>query len=278
MARRLKLLAGLSTIAVAGAVALSGCSGADGEGEGAKSSHAATHGEGEGEGQKAQPLASGGESEGAALADIAHDKAAYLSGLTLVRGHLRAGTDLYDTGERDIGVQHMRHPQAEIMTTLAPAFAAYGATSFAPALEALAEAGERGAPPAEIGDLYEAALREIAAAGASAGATTKERLLAVAKTLTVAGDEYSVAIKDGAIVNLHEYHDAYGFIAVALADLKAMKASGDAETSAVAAAIEQVKVAETAAPAATPPADGFKPASTIYGAAARIEIVARGLD
>jgi len=280
MARRLKLLTGLSSIALSGAIALSGC--ANGEGEGAKAdvqdAKSAHHGSGgEAEGEGAKPLSSGGESEGAALVDVASDKAAFLSALQIVRGHLRAGSELYAAGERDMGAQHLRHPQAEILTTLAPAFAAYGATSFEPAIDELANAGEAGAEPANIAMLQSEAVQEIAIAAKGADASLKDALLAVAKTLTVAGDEYSVAVIDGKIDNLHEYHDAYGFIATAIADLESMKSANAAENDAIAAVLEQAKIAATAAPAVTPPADGFKPASVIYGAAARIEIIARGL-
>ena len=219
MARRLKLLTGLSSIALTGALALSACAGGEGEAsaEGAEGATAAHHGEGgEAEGESAQAPASGGEAEGAALADAAHDKAAFLSALQIVRGHLRAGVELYSAGDRKLGPQHLRHPQAEILTTLAPAFAAYGATDFEPAIDRLAAASEAGASPAEVSSLEETALREIAAAGASSGAALKDRLLAAARTLTVAGDEYSIGVKDGEVVNLHEYHDAYGFIATAI--------------------------------------------------------------
>lgn len=276
MKRRLKLLTGLSTLALGGAMALSACGGEGegAEGEGAKTAH---HGEAEGgEGEGAPAPAVGGEAEGAALVDAATDKAAYLSALQIVRGHLRAGVELYAEGDRELGPQHMRHPQAEILTSLSPAFAAYGAESIEPAIDALAAAGEAGAPPAQIGTLDEAALVSIAKAGAAADAALKDKLLAVARTLTVAADEYSVAVKDGVIVNMHEYHDAYGFIAVAIEDLQEMTGKTDAEKQAINTVLEQAKTAATAAPTVTPPAD-LKPASTIYGAAARIEIAARAL-
>lgn len=292
MARALKLLTGLSTVALSGALAFGGCAreGATGNDAAASArqapvaasdqpgdmamdhaSHAATPAPG------AAPVASGGESEGAALVDAAAEKSAFLSALQLVRGHLRAGVDLYALGDREYAPVHLRHPQAEIMTSLAPAFASHGATDFEPALDALATAGENGAPPAEINDRYRAALAAIGTASNAADASVKDKLLAVAKTLDVAGEEYSVAVKDDRIDNLHEYHDAYGFIAVALADLGAMTSMDAAEETAIASALAQVKIAQEVAPTVKPPAEGFKPASIIFGAAARIEIAANGL-
>jgi hypothetical protein len=282
MARRLKLLTGLSSLALTGALTLSACAGGEGEGvakSGAEAAGTAQHDAaagGEAEGEGAPLLQSGGESEGAALVDVAHDKAAFISALQIVRGHLRAGDELYASGDREMGAQHLRHPQAEILTTLAPAFASYGAADFESAIDALASAGENGGPPAQVSALHTEAVHEIMTAAAAANATLAERLLAVAKTLTVAGDEYSVAVVDGKIDNLHEYHDAYGFIATAIGDIETMKGDSATEKNAIARVLEQAKIAQTAAPTVTPPAE-LAPASVIYGAAARIEIAARGL-
>ena len=272
MARRLKLLTGLSSIALTGALSITGCSKSEPPAPG--KTVAEKPGDDNADAD-APAVATGGESEGAALVDVAHDKAAFYSALQIVRGHLRAGVELYSEGDRVLGPQHMRHPQAEILTTLAPAFDAYGAKNIEPALDALATAGESGAAPAEIGALDAAALSAIAAAANASNPTLQEKILAAAKTLTVAGDEYSVAIENDAIVNLHEYHDAYGFIATAIGDLKLLSGADQAESNAIKAAIEQAEIAATAAPSIHPPTSGFKPASVIYGAAARIEIAAR---
>ena len=270
MARRLKLLTGLSTIALTGA--LGAC---DRQNEAVPVlSHHPTDGAAETD-TAAAPV--GGEAEGAAIANVATDKAAYVSALQLVRGHLRAGGALYAAGERELGSMHLRHPQAEILTTLAPAFSTYGAATIEPAIDALADAGEAGAPPARIEELEAAALASIAAASADAAPTLKERLLAVAKTLTVAGDEYTIAVKDGAMANLHEYQDAFGFLATAIEDLKALRGADAVEEQAIATALDQAMIASGAAPTIAPPQEGFKPGSVIYGAAARVEIAARNL-
>lgn len=268
MARRLKLLTGLSSVALTGAAALGAC-GKEEAPPPAPAGHAAH--------EDAPAAPTGGEAEGAAAADAVTDAAAYLSALQIVRGHLKAGVELYLAGERELGTQHLRHPQAEMLTSLKPAFAARGAGDVEPAIDALASAGETGAAPAEIESLDAAALSAIAAAAAKAKPSLKDRLLAVAKTLTIAGDEYSIAVKDGAIVNLHEYQDAYGFIATAVQDIKALKGVDATEEQAIATALDQATLAASAAPSVAPPADGLKDASVIYGAAARAEIAARSL-
>lgn len=272
MARRLKLLTSLSTVALA----ISGCSAERDNATAAAPAEPAAPAHHD-RSEDSLPTPVGGESEGAALVNVANDKSAYLSGLQIVRGHLRAGVELYTAGDRILGPQHLRHPQAEILTSLAPAFAVYGADGVVPAIDALAAAGESGAPPADLGEKDAAALAAIGAAIARIDASLPEELLAAARTLTVAGDEYAVGVKDGAVVNLHEYHDAYGFIATAIGDLSALKGVNEAETQAIAIALEQARIAATAAPSIVPPANGLAAASVIYGAAARIEIAARGL-
>lgn len=281
MARRLKLLTGLSSIAFTGALTLSAC-GEEKKGEAAATepdhaAHQSAIAAPASEEEIAAAAQTGGEAEAASAVDLATDKAAYLSALQIVRGHLRAGGELYAAGDRELGPQHLRHPQAEMLTSLAPALASHGATAIDPAIDALASAGEEGASPARIAELQSAALAAIASASEAASPSLKDRLLAAAKTLTVAGDEYSIAVKDGVIVNLHEYHDAYGFIATVIGDLKALKGSSDAEEQAIRTALDQAMIAATAAPTVVPPLEGLKPASVIYGAAARAEIAARSL-
>jgi hypothetical protein len=274
MARRLKLLSGLSTLALSGAVAMSACAR---KAEPEKATPPAPEQSAAAAEETIPAETVGGESEGAALVDVASDTAAYLSGLQIVRGHLRAGLELYTAGDRELGPQHLRHPQAEILTSLAPAFAAHGSADVVPAIDALAAAGEAGAEPAKVGALGATALATIAAAGEKAEPSLKDRLLAAAKTATVAADEYSVAVKDGAIVNLHEYHDAYGFLATIVADLALLKGANELEEQAIASALDQARVAASVAPTVIPPAGGLQPASVIYGAAARLEIAARSL-
>jgi hypothetical protein len=280
MARRTRLLASLSTLAVTGALALSAC-GSEGGAEGKAANPADPHGghaaagEGEGGAKPAAPV--GGESEGGAIAGAESDPVAYLSALQIVRGHLKAGVELYAGGDHTLGPQHLRHPQAEILTSLSPAFATYGATGVVEAIDALASAGETGAEPAALAGLHADALKTIGAASEAVKVSVRDRLLAAAKTLTVAGDEYAIAVKDGEIVNLHEYHDAWGFIAVVIGDLEGMTGANAAETDAIGRALGQARMAETIAPSVVPPADPLKDASAIYGAAARVEIAASAL-
>ncbi len=312
MARRLKLLTGLSTLALSGAVAL-GAYAAEGESEGHEghddnSSH--MYGESESEGGESEGGESeggeseggeseggeseggeseggeseggeseGGESEGeAASADFANDKASYLSALMIVRGHLLSGDALYAAGDKVMGSAHMRHPQAEMMTNLAPAFVAHGAEAITDDLDGLAAAAEDGADPAEVRKRYLAVKEKLKAAAKASAPTTRDTLLAVAKTISVAGEEFDIGVKDGEIINAHEYHDAHGFLKTVVDVVSTMNGANDAEQAAINLAREQAAIAYSVAPTAAPPEVFDHKSSLIYGAAARIEIAARGLD
>lgn len=274
MARRLKLLTGLSALAATSALALTGC----GEGEGAEGvGHSGNLGDanlpgGESESGEGE----GGGSEGAGRAST--DKAAFLSGLLMIEGHLHAGTSLYRSGDRAMAATHMKHPRDEVYAGLEPAFAHFDANGFATELTVLAA---RAADQASNESVLEA-FRTVQAAAANAGAATapsvKDRLMAAALTLTTAGEEFDIGVKDGAIVNAHEYQDAFGFMTATLAMIDQIETASDEERGAVAIARAETVKALSAAPSAAAPATVTTSSEVIYGAAARIDIAARGLS
>lgn len=275
--RRLKLLTSLSTLALAGAFALSGCGGKSGEGEGAEGegaegaakSVAAPSGEGEG------AASSEGEGEGATGAA---DKPAYLAQLMMLEGHLKAGAALYAAGEGSQAAVHMKHPHDELYMTLAPMLTAWGARDISSELNALTSAVESGMPVSAVEEAF-VSLRSAATRAADASKPTlKETLLAAAKTLRQAADEYNEGVEDGKVVNAKEYQDAYGFTGVVVERLAAVEGANEAEKAAVAVSREQAALALAIVPAVTPPAKPEGKASTIYGAATRMELAALGLD
>lgn len=273
--RSLKLLTSLSTLALAGALTLSGCGGKNGEGEGA-----------EGEGAEgaaksvAAPAGEGaagaeGEGEGAAMAT---DKASYLAQIMMLEGHLKAGAALYAAGEGSQAAVHMKHPHDEIYATLAPMLTAWGARDISPELNALASTVESGMPVSAVEEAF-ISLRSAATQAAEASRPTlKETLLAAARTLRQAADEYNEGVKDGKVVNAKEYQDAYGFTGVVVERLASVEGANEAEKAAVAVSREQAALALAIVPTVSPPARPGGKASTIYGAATRIELAALGLD
>lgn len=270
--RRLKLLTGLSTVAFTGALALGACGG-DGEGEGAntRSAPADQSGEGEGEGQ-------GSEAEGEGAKSAVADKAAYLSQLMILRGHLKAGALLYAAGESGLAAAHMKHPHDELYVTLKPAMEAFGATGLDAELTGMSAAVEGGMPA----DAVDGAFRSVEAAArraeAAAAPAIKDKLLASALTLRQAGVEFDEGVKDGAIVNAKEYQDAYGFIVAVVEMLGTVEGANPAEKDAVELARDQAALALGATPGVLPSAPLAGLSSAVYSAAARIEIAALGLE
>lgn len=278
MKRKLKLITGLSTVALTGALALGGCGGeGEGEGEGAaEGDNSALQGEGsvEGEGGYAQSEGEG-ESEGEGgtrTGDPATDDVEYLYRLGLIRGHLSAFIELYRSGNFEMAAMHVKHPEDEIYQELKPAFTARGVAGFEDRLTTLVEAAEN---KSQVEETYSSTILALTANMPPEDAKTK--LLAVAALTTSAADEFKVGVDDsGAVVEPHEYQDAYGFLIAAREILANADTSDINASEAVAIAHEQIDLALTAFEGlVTDQTEGD--ASTIYGAASRIEIAALGL-
>jgi hypothetical protein len=262
--RRLKLMTGLSTLAVASALALAGCGG-EGEAEGGEGEAGAAAVSGESEGGE-------GESEGGVVAgDPATDDVAYIRLLGLVRGHLVAFYELYRAGDRDMAMMHVKHPESELYASLTPAFAARGKPGFADELRALAAAAEGG----DIDGAYNAAVEAINAH--LPAAKPASQILAISAMVRTAADEFDIGVEDdGVIVNAHEYQDAYGFLVAARDMLAGLDASDVDVAEAVGQAHEQIEASLASFDGLVAVQTEGK-ASALYGAAARIEIAARGL-
>jgi len=209
-------------------------------------------------------------------AQLATNDAAYLTQLGLVRGHLNVGFDLYRKGAVDAAKTHMKHPGDELYAALEPAFAARSVSGFAEQLERLATLVKREAALSEVKTAYselEAAI-ETAEKGASA-ADLPTRLKAVVQIVRTAAEEYEVGVKDGTVVNGHEYQDALGFVRVARGIVDSIDAgSHPGARNALQEIKTQLQSIEPAWPSVVPPEKVATDASLIYGAAARIEIAA----
>lgn len=268
MARRYTLLTGLSVFALSGAVALTGCGGEGEGGEGKSSSEAhKSHGSGGGS----------GEGEGAAVAKAAEDKVAYLSALMAIKGHLTSGAELYKSGDAAGAASHMKHPKDELYAALEPAFKKFKQRGFAKELEALSASVDSGEALGVVLEKQNAVFASIDSHMAAAAPSVKDSLLAVSALVQMAGQEFDQGVKHGSVVSVHEYQDAHGFLAVAVSTLGLLKTSGGDEDAAVAAARDQAALAFAVAPSVAPPDLAASDSSTIYGAAARIELKARGL-
>ncbi len=272
MTRRLKLMTGLSTVAAAGVLGLAGCGG---EGEGESEASSSLSGDGQTVSGEAEGDSEGGEGESenaAASGDPSSDDVEYLRLLGLVRGHLIAFLELYNSGATEMAMTHVKHPESELYTSLAPAVEARGKPGFAAELSALAAAAEAG------GDVSDAFSDVISALSLHAGdAGVAAQLLGVSEIVRTAADEFDIGVEeDGTISNVHEYQDAFGFLVASREILSGLATSDVNEAEAIDIAQEQISFSLDAFHSLTASESEGK-ASTIYGAAARIEIAARGL-
>ena len=273
MTRRLKLLTGLSTLAVIGAFSLAVCGG---EGEGSESesgdTSSAYSGDSESEGTTVATGAEA-ESESASLTgDPASDDVEYLRLMGLVRGHLNAFIELYHGGEIDMALMHVKHPESELYSSLAPAFAARSKPGFADELKALADAAST---HGDIDEAYSTVVDAIEFH--TPNMSVAKKLLAVSGIVRTAADEFDIGVEDdGIISNMHEYQDAYGFLIASRDILSGIQSQDVDDVEAINVAHEQIEAALLSFDGLTASQTEGR-ASTIFGAAARVEIAARGL-
>lgn len=224
---------------------------AEGQGE-----SAATSGEGEGEG--------GGS---------VHPEQALQRDISFMEGHMRAGLKLYEAGDLVAAKTHMGHPIEEKYGAVADPLADRGFERLRQQIEAVAAATEAEAPFADVQEAFDAA--HATTEEVRAGMSPRDQMLGLAALTRVAGDEYTVAVDGGEISNLHEYQDSWGFLRVVETQLSQMVESDD---SAMAAAGKEALGYLSATDAAFGDIQGDGPMelnpSLLYGAAARIELVA----
>lgn len=241
-----QLNAGISSVALLSA-------GEGGEGEG-----------GEGEG-----------GEGGTNIDLAKDNAAYLAQLGLIRGHLWVGYKLYQEGHIDMAKTHMKHPEDELYAGMEPVFKARQVDGFAQELQILADAvnGEKG--DAAVKKAYQALQNQIAKSERIENKSARDVLISISLMIRTAADEYAIGVKNGDVVNVHEYQDAYGFTEIAIERLDSINSEQD---QVAAKDIENTRQwlleLRELWPTVNPQGKLEGDASHLYGAAARIELAA----
>ncbi len=287
MKKRVKIWTGLGAAALVSATALAGCS-EDGNESAAENTSlnageqsvdsesavlAGNQGEGEGE----------GEGEGSSAAISATDDIAYLTQLGLMRGHLLVGLELYRAGALDQARTHMKHPSSELYSGIADSFVARGAAGFSAELAQLSAAVEGNAGAEAVEEAYAAVLKAISESETHVSDDTGRSLAAelrvVVNLVRTAADEYAIGVKDGVIVNVHEYQDAYGFTQAAKQIILSLDAKGNAEKQQALAAIRNhLEGLAPVWPGVVPSETVDGDAAPLYGAAARIEILSLSLD
>jgi hypothetical protein len=219
MARRLKLMTGLSTIAATGALALTGC-GAEGEGEGAavaaSSVQANAEGEGEGEGAGAPvavaPAASAEGEGGVDIAAAETNPVVFLSALAIAEAHVLAARDAYAAGRMEEAAGMFAHPVSEVLADMESAFKARRVDSFNDLFIDASQGALSEETPDQIAartDAIIAALNEAAKSAPDDGRSRAQIGAGVASDqIDRAVDMYRLASETGQYGN---YLDGYGF-------------------------------------------------------------------
>lgn len=159
-----------------------------------------------GEGGEAGEAGASGGAEG--------DRTDYLMDLALVEGHMLVGVALYKAGDAEAAKPHMKHPRDELFADLKMHFEEMKVNGFGAELEAVAMAVETGAAAEDV----DAKLNTLLAAIAEARGgpmEAHEAAQAAVLVLKTAADEFGESVKDGKVVEAHEYQDAWGFVQAA---------------------------------------------------------------
>jgi hypothetical protein len=218
----------------------------------------------------------GGEGGEAGAARPGDEDAAFLADLAYVEGHLRAGVALYEAGAADMAKTHMKHPEDEIYADLRPQLDSRGAEQFDGELSELAAAVEGGASVEATKEAFEEVEHEIEEARERVGGGEAARLKAIVLIVREAAAEYNEGVKDGKVVETHEYQDAWGFLQAAKAMTGELAESPRPEVrDAVAQIEEQFEALAIAFPALVPTAETeAADPSVLFAAAARMELAA----
>lgn len=230
----------------------------------------AAHGREGGEGGE------GGES-GKKKLNVAERRIDFLKNLALVEGHLTAGQELYKAGAKDAAKTHMKHPGDELYGKLAPGFKEFNVPRFDASLKKMALVVEQGKSPGEVDQAFQAVATEIERARNKMQPTLKTRLLTLAKVTYEAGNEFAEGVKDGKVVNAHEYQDAYGFVKAGMRLLDGAKPTTPAQKDAVEQARQSLKKLEGAWPTLSGDVAVKMTPAEVYGAASQIELAASSL-
>lgn len=219
-------------------------------------------------------IAEGGEGNEGGKTGVKSGSAAqdFLVQVSIIKGHLLAANTLYQMNMSDHAATHSKHPQSEIYAELD--FAGVQAPEFDQELTDFAQALESRAPKSRV-DQAHAAL-EKAVENAINTVSHDPGIIAqvINHLVRTAAEEYRIGVRDGVIVNLHEYQDAWGFIRVAHEWNTHLVSSSDARIQAAAQDIAGFLDTLMALQNAVMPDDTTKLAtiSEIYGLAARIEL------
>ena len=200
----------------------------------------------------------------------------FLAGLIQIEGHLTSSFALFDAGNADVGGEHLGHPGAEVYESIEHELEELGLPQFEDLLESLSATAAAGGDAAAMHGLHTQILASTETAWQKAGAEEPADAFAAFRHIVLkAGDEWAEGVVDGAIVNLHEYQDAWGFIEAVRARAGALAQSQDPNVAAAAqATLAALADLAPALPGVQPEGAIGGDAALFAATAARIELAA----
>ena len=217
----------------------------------------------------------GGEGGEAGVTDTDTDDVAYLTGLGLIEGEVRAAIALHEVGEPEVAQTYLYRPGDEVYEQLQPGLKARGENGLAATIAELKSAAEDNANPDRLKQAHASFEAAIKTAGNLAKSGNKSRAMAIASLRRFAAKEYAAAYDDTKLENATEYHHSWGFLQVARRMAEDLSTSADQPTADAARAIlEQIDMSAKAWPDLTAPEKQVMDPSVLHGAAARVEIAA----
>jgi len=286
MLKRTRLWHSMTVCTIAGAGLIAGCQSedsSDNSDTSAESARQTQAAESASVSQSQAPaIASEGEAEGQAEGEgvgaesmaqlLSMDDLAFLGQLDLINGHLLVGMRLLAQGQVAAARTHMKHPGDELYSQLENAFANRDLPGFANELESLSNAVDNASDTDQAYQDLQEAISTHAAAINNAGSSTM-LLQRATRLLRTAADEYAIGVVGGEVSNVHEYQDAWGFTDYARQLLQS--ADDDAARERAVGLLNDLRPLW---PGLMPPPQISGDASQIYGAAARMELLAASLS
>ncbi len=227
----------------------------------------------------AAAMACATEEQAPEAAELSTEHVTFGEQLGQVRGHFRAGLDLYEAGDEEGATTHTGHPVAELLTVLDTDIRERDsevADDLDPALRKVAQVVADDGSVDELENAMDEAEAVLARAEATVAGdlaeTTRYKASVIAALLATVNAEYGEAVQDGNVELLVEYQDAWAFTQIAKGSYQTIETdvreSSEEEADEIDEAFEDL---DEALPAIAPPNDpapgtDVERATTLVGA------------
>ena len=214
---------------------------------------------------------SGGEG-GAGVSPELESDLEFLTALSLVEAHATLAVELSGSPG---AAEHMMHPAAELLKELLPELERRKLPGFMPALDALAAAISQAKPAEEVKAEFAKLAQALTLSRGPLMAKAEVAVPVALRQIRKSTGEYAEGVKDGKVVELEEYQDAWGITAAARGIIANLPA---AERTEYAGPVAEIEAEFARLNAAWPQLDGSASVaeghSLLAAAVARMDLAA----